>query len=489
MNCATPLKSQTTQNLVESVPPSRLAWVEGIRIVAAVMVLLYHAQLLFTDYAYTPQPTGLLDNLGRMWGGADRLGGHWLISLLSTPIWFGFQAVDVFVLISGFTAVLALKGKPLGEPGRFVLRRFSRILWPYWTIAWFAYPVLWGIGKATQSYKPDLWHSFAGATFPLLFEFDGQLLLLTSGPWWFVPLILSFALVFPFLWWLMQRWGAKNLLIVSLAITFGYRALAVYAFGGHPTYVILDTPQGALPFIPFVAKLSSFVFGMVVAQAYQQGKGVIFWHSHRMLLYSFVIYGIGWFCQFSRFGWIFADTLLPIGLTGIGMVILQQLEKNYQIRAAMLQWGGCTYSFFLIHNFVVDRTIRLAVNDNLSSYYEFLPLMVAGTLILSVLADYTTPLIRQLIMAVLRSMDYVLTTPSSQRQRAWSPRVGDRVCYRGEGGWTVLQVGWLRNGKRLCLCQFGSDRTQWITPQELEPDATLLHPGQKAAQSTPLGRL
>ena len=279
--------------------------------------------------------------------------------------------------------------------------------------------------------------------------------------------------------------------MVSLALTFVYRALAVYAFDGHPTYVILDTAQGWLPFVPFVAKLGTFVFGMVVAQAYQQGKGVIFWNPRRTLLYSVGIYGIGWFCQFSRFGWIFADTLLPIGLTGIGMVTLRRLEGNQQLRAAMLQLGGYTYSFFLIHNFVVDRTIRLAIGDNLPSYYEFLPLMVAGTLILSVLADYTTPLIRQLIMAILRSMDYVLTTSSSQQQRAWTPQVGDRVCYRGEGGWTVLQVGWLRNGKQLCLCQIGSDRTQWITPQELEPDATLLHSSQnqKAAQPTPLRRL
>ncbi|HEY9656100.1 MAG TPA: acyltransferase family protein, partial [Crinalium sp.] len=182
----------------------RLAWLEGIRIFAAVLLLLYHSQLLFTGYAYTPQPTGLADNLRQLVTPVEgAIDPGLLLRLLGIPAWFGFQFVDVFVLISGFSLVLSLKGQPL-EVGKFLKRRVLRILWPFWTVAWLSYPILWAIGVATQSYIPSLWHTFAGATFPLLFDYGGELLLATSGPWWFVPLILSFRLLFPFLWYLLQ---------------------------------------------------------------------------------------------------------------------------------------------------------------------------------------------------------------------------------------------------------------------------------------------
>ena len=53
----------------------RLAWLEGIRIFAAVILLIYHAQLLFTTYAYTPQPTGIVENfrvMGEVTGRPDQ---------------------------------------------------------------------------------------------------------------------------------------------------------------------------------------------------------------------------------------------------------------------------------------------------------------------------------------------------------------------------------------------------------------------------------
>jgi peptidoglycan/LPS O-acetylase OafA/YrhL len=53
----------------------RLAWLEGIRIFAAVILLIYHAQLLFTDYAYMLQPTGLLENFYRMGDVTARIAG------------------------------------------------------------------------------------------------------------------------------------------------------------------------------------------------------------------------------------------------------------------------------------------------------------------------------------------------------------------------------------------------------------------------------
>jgi peptidoglycan/LPS O-acetylase OafA/YrhL len=450
---------------------SRLVWLEGIRIFAAVMILLYHAQLLITDYAFTPQPTGLADNLHHLALAGDRLGQLPIMSLFSIPAWFGFQFVDVFILISGFALTLSLRDRSL-EPLQFFKRRFLRILLPFWTVAWLAYPILWAIGSATHSYIPDPWHIFAGSTFPLLFQFDGELLLPTSGPWWFVPLILSFTLVSPLLWKLLHRWGARNLLIVSILLTLSYRALATYPFGGHPTYVILDTPTGWLPFVPFIAKLSTFVLGMVVGHAYCLGRGPVFWSASRSLLWGGAIYAVGFVCQFYRLGWVVADLLLPVGLGLCCMVLFRALSMFRWASPTMVWLGLHSYSYFLVHNFVVDRTINLVVDHKLSLYYLLLPVMVVGTLILAVLADSTTPLIKRFIAAVAQDVDYVLTIVPNSQIRVWHPQVGDRVRYHGNGGWLVMKVEQLLDDKEVYLCQVSDgQRTMWLNEDDLELDS------------------
>lgn len=404
----------------------RLSWLEGLRIFAAVMILLYHAQLLITDYAFTPQPTGLWSNLTVLWAAGDRLGDP-LTALLSLPAWFGFQFVDVFVLVSGFSLVLSLKGKPL-ETGKFLKRRFLRILWPFWTIAWLSYPVLWAIGTVTNSYIPDVWHFFAAATFPLLFDYDGQLLLPINGPWWFVSLILSFAFIFPFLWRSLHRWGMRNLVVVSLLITLIYRTLAVYQFGGHPTYVVINTPANWFPFLAFISKLSTFVIGIVAGKLYIQGGGPLFWKPQKALLVGVPLYAIGFVCQFYWTGWIFADLLLPLGLTLCCMVAFQRLSQFGTLAALLLKLGTYSYSFFLIHNFVVDRTINLVIHKNLGLYYLLLPVMIAGTLLLAVLVDWITPTVQRLVNSALHDIDTALTTRTVTAPRR------DRISYDSKQG-------------------------------------------------------
>lgn len=384
----------------------RLAWLEGIRIVAAAVLLLYHSQLLFTDYAYTPQAQGLLENLAQMGAAGGRLGAAWLAG----PIWFGYQFVDVFVLISGFSLVLSLKGQPL-QTGDFLKQRILRILLPFWTVAALAYPMLWAIGKATRTYSPDAWHSFAGLTFPLLFEYGGKALLATNGPWWFVPLILSFAAIFPVLWRLLHRWGGRNLLLVTLLLTWGYRALAVYLLGGHPTYVVAPSPADWQPFLPFMAKLNTFVIGMWTAQAYLQGRGPLVWSVRRALGVGLATYGVGFVAQFYTFGWIVSDGLVAMGLTLCCMVGFRALAQGTAASAWMTTLGRHSYSYFLIHNFVADRTLKLVVQGRLDWYYGALPLMLIGTLALAILADRATPLLQQGLVTSWRWLDRRFTQP------------------------------------------------------------------------------
>jgi peptidoglycan/LPS O-acetylase OafA/YrhL len=392
-------------------PQGRLAWLEGIRIGAAVLILVYHYQLLFTDYAFAPQATGIGENLTRLWQASAKLGdgfGRWA----SLPGWFGYQFVDVFVLISGFSLVLSLKGQPFSLVP-FLRQRLLRILLPLWVVAWLAFPILWAIGKTTQTYIPSNWSIFTGMTFPLLFEYGGNQLLPTSGPWWFIPLILSFTALFPLLWHLQQRWGVRNLLGVAAVLTIGYRAIAAYPLWGHPTYAMVTSNTGAQPFVPFLAKLATFVVGMAVALAYQQWRGPLFWANRRCLAIGLPLYALGFGLQFYRWGWLWADTLIALGLTLTCMVGFRYLADQLRLGGVLRWLGKYSYSFFLIHNFVIDRLIRLVVHQDLSAYYAYLPVAIGLTLGLAIGVDRLIPQVENGGRWLWQRCDQWLSQPSS----------------------------------------------------------------------------
>jgi len=402
------LTSSVSKKTVNSkeLKPKRLVWLEGIRFMAAVMILLYHAQVYFGKYEFTPQPTGLIDNLQQLFAIATPSQIPLPMQILTAPLWFGFQFLDVFILISGFSLILSLKGQAI-HTIQFFKRRLLRLLFPFWTVAWLSYPVLWLIGTLTNSYKPDAWHSFAGLTFPLTADYRGDLLLSTSGPWWFIPLVISFTLVSPVLLNLLQRWGLRNLLVFSILLTIAYRALAVYLLGGHPTYIVIDTPADEEPFQMFLSKLSTFVIGMAIAIDYQKGQGPIFWSQRRAILIGSLLYAVGFICQFYRAGWVVVDLLIPLGLALLSMVLTRSLIRISSLQSWLIRLGACSYSYFLIHNFVVDRILNLVVKENLFGYLLSLPLMVGLTLVLAFGVDAIQPILQQLVLNIWKFIDSI----------------------------------------------------------------------------------
>jgi peptidoglycan/LPS O-acetylase OafA/YrhL len=264
----------------------------------------------------------------------------------------------------------------------------------------------------------------------------------------------------------------------------GYRALSVFQFGGHPTYVVLATPTDWQPFLLFLSKLSTFVLGMVVGWLYTQGRGPIFWRSQRALLLGLPIYALGFVCQFYRLGWVVVDLLLPIGLLLCGMVLFRFLARFQSVQPALAWMGVHSYSYFLVHNFVVDRTINLVVRDDFSLYTMLLPVMVVGTLMLAVVVDHTQPFLRKIVVGILRDLDYVLTPDPVIRRRAWHPQVGDLVAYQGKEDWTVLKLEKLLDEREFFLCQISNGmRSLWVNEDDLEP-AGILPPSGEVSRNT-----
>ena len=406
------MKNETIEKVKETVTNradseskvERLIWLEVLRIVAAVFVFLYHAQMWFTNYAFNPQPIGWAATWQWLQDVRPATGLGWF----GLPVWFGFQAVDFFVLLSGFSLMVSLKGKPL-DLVPFLKSRLFRLLWPFWTTAWLLYPCLWLVGILTNSYYPDAWHTFSGAAFPLTFDYLGTPLLLSSGPWWFMPLIISLSLLFPLLWHCLQKWGVPRFLIVTLAFTLVFRALAVYYYGGHPIYTILTTPALEQPFKLFLSKLSTFGIGIVAGRAYLQGKGPIFWKAGFALPLGIFSYSLGTIAQFYKFGWVVCDLLTPIGLILIGMVLLRPIDRLAFLRPFLLTLGKASYTFYLLHDPCMGRVIQLYVNYDVDRYHLALPIVAIAILLLAIGVDRITPWVKKGTLYSIRQVDRFLT--------------------------------------------------------------------------------
>jgi len=447
-----------------------LAWIDGMLVCSVVMLLLYHVQLRFTGYAYTPQPTGLANNLQQVMVATYRLPDlGWLTQGLGFISWFGFQWIDVLVLVGGFSLVVKL------EPQRFLPRRFlgrslGQVLWPFWTVVWLAYPILWAIAIATKTYFPPAWYLFAGLTFPVVYTYNSDLLLSTSANWWLLSLLLSFVVIFPFLWRLLHRWGRRNLLVVSVLVTVGYRALAVYVLQGHPTYVLWDSPASSQPFALFLAKLSIFVVGMVAGSAYGHRRGPACWPPLGAIALGLGIYSLGFVSQFYYWGWIGSDLLLSAGLALGCMGVMRGLAQVEWLAVGMMTLGHYAYPYFLLYGLVTDRILQFIVQGEPAQYIMALPVMVVGTLILAMVTDYVAPLLRRVVMGLLQDLDYVLSATPKLQQRVWKLHVGDQVFYRGEEGWTVLKVEKLWDEQEFILCQVSDgQRSLWAKEEELKP--------------------
>jgi len=207
--------------------------------------------------------------------------------------------------------------------------------------------------------------------------------------------------------------------------------------------------------------------GMVVAQSYLQGKGAIYWKSSKSLLVGIPIYGLGFICQFYRLGWIFSDFLIAIGLTLCCMVIFRSISKTFRLQSIMVWLGIHSYSYFLIHNFVVGRVIDLLVHDQLALYYQSLPIMAIVTLGLAILADSATPWLQRGAIGLGRSLDSILVHTSQQQACAFN--VGDRVHYHGGKSWEVVKVERVSHDKDFHLCRISDGHKMlWVNENDLE---------------------
>ncbi|MBA2706861.1 MAG: acyltransferase [Gemmatimonadaceae bacterium] len=306
----------------------------------------------------------------------------WIVLVHALHRWFGWQGVHIFIVLAGFTLTYATlnRAEPLAWR-QWYLRRAERILPSYWlvAIAGFLVVVLVGTLNPNENNPVSLslqsWKLLADLTLLRNFSYKAMLADPNSALW-FVPLIVSFYLLFPFLYSLISKRdrasGWVKILLIVAGIEFAYRAAAIYWLDGMPVGYghgflrFLARPPEPLNRIPETfafqlwapfglapSRLGEFAIGMVGAFALLRHRsrfenallshwstlaGLALWLLGSALLYT------------GRWGWVFADFMIAAGLV-LWVVNAARFAQRLMpgLFRQMSRLGVWSYHIFLTH--------------------------------------------------------------------------------------------------------------------------------------------
>ena len=268
---------------------------------------------------------------------------------------FGWEAVNVFIVISGF--VLAL-GLPSVRPGKFWLqwysRRLARILLPYYKIALpfiTAFILLLHVpGRSSgvlSRFQAKLSTLFSGGIVSTylthVFLIDPTrkhwAVSFFSPAWWFVPAILVAYLCFPLFVTLAEKLGTTALLSISFVITVcAYKLTASGLLVNNAWY--------------FVVLNESFSFSLGVAAGSlwrnpeRRDRLQRSIASPRITALGIALVILGNVSNWFHGAYPFSSPLFTIGLCLLGFQVAVHLARIYRIRElASLD----AYILYLLH--------------------------------------------------------------------------------------------------------------------------------------------
>lgn len=196
-------------SLGTGVRTSRIDFVDGLRGIAMLMVLIYH-HWSFVDFP--------------KW----KIGGISLVAQIN----YGYVGVHLFLVISGFCLAWPYSG-PTGRPlsqlslTDFIRRRFIRLAPAYYVILFIsALPVFLHALQRTGAISPHLWKDLFSHLL-WIHNLNGDYLAGFNMPLWSLGLEFQLYLLFPLFLLLRDRWGLLAVTGSVLVLELLYR-LAVY---------------------------------------------------------------------------------------------------------------------------------------------------------------------------------------------------------------------------------------------------------------------
>ena len=333
---------------------------------------------------------------------------------------FGWQGVHIFIVLSAFGLTYSCLNKNQKTLWRqWYLRRAERILPSYWLVvlSGFIMVVLLEIlpDVFKHNYLINSFLKFTGRTIVdllLLRDFFGKTESGYPNPaLWYVPFIVSFYLVFP---WLYKQIAKSRtvkayivVLLVAASVEFIYRAISIYWFHSPPIAYSYDflkaLPKSNLsvtiqqvPFGLFPSRIGEFVLGMIGALVFIKNpekfnnivlniwvgvSGVFIWLAGNVLL------------SVGLWGWIFADFVIAIGIMlsvlNVACFFHQRFSFFFLCLTRLGVWSYYIYlTHYLVIRFVTLRLDKPIIGAN-SPKFLMIKLLVFGlTIVIVVIASW-----------------------------------------------------------------------------------------------------
>lgn len=368
-----------------------------VRAFAIISVVIYHLLQQMFGVGFLIWPDGIGANLGRL--EIFKGGGvvEWLQNILIAPFTYGFGAVSVFLILSGFglTWSLLKKNSALIKWGDFYLKKFRRLLLPFYISVLITFLLL-----AFRNWVfPDLswwpgfgWMEYLKLMFPPFLVFDVQLLQQLEGAYWYITIILQFYLIYPLLFLLLKKIGTWKFLMAMLLLTLAYRVVAVYGFGlwgisyldTVPLGVVWPAQNSYYGFCFFLPRLFEFAMGMALASWQNKNGRILDWLAGKFaLLAGFLIAAGGYTLDYYRCGWIFSDLVIGLGLF-IFMLNLAKILSKWKILGKVFKRiGDVSYEIYLLHHqllqFLIFPLVMAMGLQNGAGFWMVLPVFLIGS--------------------------------------------------------------------------------------------------------------
>jgi peptidoglycan/LPS O-acetylase OafA/YrhL len=322
-------ESKTRSIPVPKAQPSRLAFLDGLRAVAATYVLLHHTFL--TVYPHAPA------------GGTMGATTNWLE--------YGDYGVTLFIVVSGYSLMLSPLGNGLRLRGgvlTFFRRRFMRIIPAYWaallisTILSLTVLSIW-TGTHWDVSLPVTWQTVVIHTLMLQDFVDAAKI---NHVFWSVAIEWHIYFLFPLL---LLLWRKRGMWWTTAVIVVGSTAVALAVFSSLPPW------SGDPAFFLWFNYLGCFTMGAAAARIAHRGgfvqiRGVLR-KPNWILLAGIAALATGLAHHFFYFQAL--DTTL-FGVTS-ALLLVGLATGQFAWLRGMLQWralvwvGIASYSLYLLH--------------------------------------------------------------------------------------------------------------------------------------------
>jgi peptidoglycan/LPS O-acetylase OafA/YrhL len=322
----------------------RLEFIDGLRGLAALLILVYHA-----------------------WGFS---GAPW--NVVWNPLASGYVGVHLFLVISGFCIYWPFANGRSMSLREFGWRRFRRIAPPYY--AAFA---LFGVVALLCAHFSWVWpetprvslRGLAKTTVTHALFLHNLLpnhILAVAGPFWSIGLEMQLYLAMPLLAAAAARWGIRTAVVIAALATFGYRAGVSIYVGGPASFAAGELSVAYVVNYSFLGRWVEFALGMwaavLVARARFSPKSSALLGAGSLLFFVAAIASTAAWGKFN----VLADPLFGAAFFLTLLTAAAGAHVGRSPFARVLCWkplcglGLISYSLYLLHSPIIRWMIELA---------------------------------------------------------------------------------------------------------------------------------